>query len=290
MNARIALAVLLLLTGRVGAGEIDKAKLRKLAELPTVTVVAGVGFSTTSGFTFNDEKPDPAAEIVRLRKQLQGDATDAERYQRLGLLYHKIDQKKASEEAYAKAVALCRRQVREHPEDKRWLARLGDALVATDQADEGEKLLRRAIREAPEDWRAWLALAQCLDGRAVHAVTGDEGFTLRFASEKLIVSTLLKKKPTAQQIAQMRRLHKEARACYDRAVTLAPRETKPYFWRAASSWGHGAIEAGLRMAKVEKADLVAALLTPDVAADMSRVARLSPDDPRLSGWRCSWRS
>ena len=67
MKARTILLALILLAGRVEAGTIDKPKLRKLAELPTVSI----RFSTTYGCTFNDEKPDPAAEeVARLRKQL----------------------------------------------------------------------------------------------------------------------------------------------------------------------------------------------------------------------------
>ena len=110
---------LILLASRVEAGTIDKPKLRKLAELPTVSVSVSIRFSTAYGFTFNDEKPDPAVEIVRLRKQLQGDASDAERCQRLSRLYSKADREKESDEAAVKAISICRQQVREHPKDMR---------------------------------------------------------------------------------------------------------------------------------------------------------------------------
>ncbi|HWG42125.1 MAG TPA: tetratricopeptide repeat protein, partial [Gemmataceae bacterium] len=283
MNTRMVLLAVILLAGRVEAGTINKPKLRKLAELPAITITSVIRFSTTYGYSFNQEKPNAVAEIARLRKQLKGDASDAERYQRLSLLYAKADRTKESDEASAKAVALCRQQVREHPQDMRWLAQLGDALVEDGQTEEGEKLLRRAVKEAPNEWRAWLALAQCVDGLSLRAVTGDKPFTFRYADHKLLIPALLKTKPTEKQIAAMRRLRKEAKADYDRAIALAPREAKSYLWRAASHGIHGAVEAGLHMGRGEKVNVMMYLVTPECAADMSRAARLSPNDPAAIG-------
>lgn len=283
MTARTALIALVLLAGRAQAAEVNKVRLRELADLPTINVTAGIGFSTIYGFSFNDAKPDPEAEIARLRKQLQGDASDAERYQRLGLLLAKTDHKKESDEAYARAVALCREQVREHPDGMRWLARLGAALVDAGQSAEGEKLLRHVVEKAPKEWRAWLALARYVDEQSLRAAIGDERFTITYADHNLMISALLKKKPTEKQLEEMRRLWKEARADYDRAVSLAPQEVQPYFRRAASNWMHGAVEAGLRRGKGEKVNQTAELLRPEVAADLSQVARLSPDDPLAIG-------
>lgn len=285
MNARavFAFVALSLIAGRAPAGGLDKAKLRKLAKLPEVSVVVSVQFSSTLGFSFNGEKPDPLAEIARVRKQLKGDPSDAERYLRLGRLYAKAQLKKEEKQADAKAVALCRQQVREHPDDMRWLAQLGDALVSTGKEEEGEKLLRRAVKEAPNEWRGWLGLAKCVDGLALRALLGDEHFSLHFHDAKAVIPELLKRKPTAKQIAEMRRLWKEARRDYDRAVELAPREIEPYFRRIASNWIRGMLEAGLRAVKGEKVDMMAAVITPECAAGMSRIARLTPDDPKKVG-------
>ncbi len=225
MRARMVLVALILSAGRVEAGAIDKPKLRELAKLPEISVIASVVMSSTFGFTLNEEHPDPAAEIARLQKQLTGDAGDVERYQRLGKLYHKTGKDKESEEAYSKCVALCREQVSKHPEDMRWLARLGDALTDNGQDEEGEKLLRRAVKEAPDDWWAWLALARNLDVRAVRAVMGDRTFKFHFVNQKFLLNTMMDRKPAAKQIAQMHRLQKEADRCYDRAVQLRAERT-----------------------------------------------------------------
>ncbi|HEY7425286.1 MAG TPA: hypothetical protein VH682_13725 [Gemmataceae bacterium] len=285
MKARIAfvLVALLFLAARTPAGHVDKVKLRELAELPTVSVTVGINFSITFGFSFNGKKPDPLAEIAQLQKQMKGDPSDVERYLRLSRLYTKAKREKKSDESDAKAVAICREQVRKHPDDMSWLARLGEALVSSDEIDEGEKLLRRAVKDAPKEWRAWLGLAECVDRLALRVISGDKPFSIRYFDEKVMISALGEKQPTAKQIADTRRLWKEARRYYDRAVELAPRQTKPYFLRIGSNWIHGAMEMGLRKNKGGKVNLLSALFTPEIAADMGRIARLTPNDPKNIG-------
>ncbi|MGH7222126.1 MAG: hypothetical protein ACRELF_02765, partial [Gemmataceae bacterium] len=116
MTLRTSLIAFLVLAGQAAAAEIDKTRLRQLATLPTVSLIANFGVSTKTGFYYNDMKPDPRVEIARIVKELKGDASDAEHYVRLGIFYSKADREKESENAYAKAISLCRQQVKEHPE------------------------------------------------------------------------------------------------------------------------------------------------------------------------------
>ena len=263
---------------------MDKPRLRQLAKLPTFEVISGFGFSETNGLIFNGEKPDrPVVEISRIRKELKGDAGDAERYLRLGALYEKVERKKESEDAYAKAIALCRQQVKEHPDDMHRLAQLGDALFQNGDSKEAEALLRRAVKAAPNEWRVWVALGKCVDNRALQTILGDEHFSFHFVDEKIMNPGLFTKKPKADQIAEMRRLRQEARRCYDRAVELAPQETKPYICRIGLLFCHGAIDAGLRAVQGEPVNMMAAVLTPACAADTRRIARLSPNNPKAVG-------
>lgn len=277
-----ALVATLLVAGRTDAG-VDKAQLRKLVRLPEVDVSAGVYFSTTFGFVFNGETPDPLAEIARLQQQLKGDARDVECYLQMGRLYFHARREKEAREVHARAVALCRQQVREHPDDMSWLARLGEALIWADQEKEAEPILRRAIKDAPNEWRAWLALGECLDCRAIQMAFGDKGVTFHYLDEKVVISALREQQLTAKQVADMRRLWKEARRCHDRAVELAPAETKPYFHRIRSNISDALSEMGLRGDKEEVTKVLAAVFTPENTADMSRIARLTPENAKNIG-------
>jgi hypothetical protein len=70
-------------------GEWNHFRILMLGDRVTVS-------SSTFGFSFNGEKPDPLAEIARLRRQLKGDPSDAECYLRLGRLYSKAEKEKES--------------------------------------------------------------------------------------------------------------------------------------------------------------------------------------------------
>ena len=279
----LTLVALILTTPFAQAGGIDKAKLRKLAELPEVSASFCINYSTTLGFYFNGNKPDPLAEVARIRKQLKGDASDAERYLRLSWLYSKAGREKEADEADTKVIALCRKQMREHPDDMRCLALLGEALVRSGEIKEGETVLRRAVKEAPKEWRAWLALAAYTDLLALKAILGDKSFSVRTVDGKILSSTLNEKKPTSEQIAKMRRLRDEARGYYARAIEFAPRETEPYFRRLGSSWEFAFVEAALHTQKGKHTDTMALLATPECAADMTQIARFSPDNPNRVG-------
>lgn len=279
----LALVALLVIAGRSHAGQMDKARLRALAKLPEINFAIGVGFSTISGLRFG-ENADHLAEIERLQKQMRGDPSDAERYLLLGRHYRMAERTKEAEKAWAKAVALCRQQVREHPADRSWLIRLGEALIYTGDTKESEKVLRRAVKEAPTEWRGWLALAECLDGLSARAIFGEKPVSFHIHDAKLLIPALLQQKPTAEQIAEMRRLRKEARRYYDRAVELAQgKEAKPYLRRLAWTGGNGILEAGLRILQGERVNPTAFLHSPEYIADMRQIARLSSDDPRTIG-------
>ena len=122
-----------------------------------------------------------------------------------------------------------------------------------------------------------------MDGQSLRAIMGDKPFSFHYADHNLMIPALLKRKPTEKQIADMHRLRKEARSLLRPRGCVRARETKPYFWRAASLWLHAVVEAGLRMGRGEKVNLNAELISPECAADMSRLARLSPNDPKTIG-------
>src|SRR5690348_18331769 len=98
MKMRTILLALLALTCQNAAAQMNKPRLRQLAQMPTVNAVfTGFHVSQTRGILFGEEEETPPLEeIARIRKELKGDASDAERYQDLGFLYARTKQKKAS--------------------------------------------------------------------------------------------------------------------------------------------------------------------------------------------------
>jgi internalin A len=282
VKMRIVCLALLVLAVPTGAAEINKSRLRELAKLPTITFEFGVKFSTSDGFVMGGRKPDYLAEIARIRKDLTGDDRDAERYLRMGVLYAKLDRGREAKEASQKAVDLCRQQAKAHPDDMSRLALLGEALVCDNQGEEGEALLRRAVKTAPKEWRAWLVLGKRVDDRAAGEIVGDMPLSAHFIGGKAMLK-IFEKKPQPEKIAGWRSLHEEALRCFERAVALAPRETRPYVYRAGSIFKAGLVEAGLQSERGKQVDLMKKVLTPAYASDLRTIARLSADEPSAVG-------
>lgn len=276
---------LLVLAGPVRAAEMDKAKLRLLAALPVPdNFVLGISFSSSKGFVFAGEKTEPpSVQIDRIRQELKGDDSDAERFYRLRFLYEKAKRQKEADDAKAQAIALFRQQVKKHPHDMRRVAQLGDALCFSGETKQGEQMLRRAVKEAPDDWRVWQLLGDSLDHQALWTITGQKNNWIHLHTHEAIHTEVVDKKPTAEKIAEWRNLRQEALRCYDRAVKLAPKEREPHVYRAASLFVHGVIEAGLRNVHDERVSIWNAFLTPAFADETRQIARLFPNDPKAVG-------
>src|SRR5262245_53239671 len=143
MRKGFALSVcVLVVTGAAVAGDVDKARVRQLIQLPRVTALGGIGFDGAGRFTAPGDLDEAPNEIAALQQALSKDADNAEHWARLAELYGQTHKKELGEEAQKKALALFRQRAAASPEDGFTLARLGDALPATEH-EEAEKLLRR---------------------------------------------------------------------------------------------------------------------------------------------------
>src|SRR5689334_11129013 len=95
----------------LGAQEIDKKALREALQLPSVYLQLVTATSSIPVWP----APNVKGGIAELVKAMEGNANDAERYQRLSDLYAEARDKKASAVASAKAVELYRQRVNADP-------------------------------------------------------------------------------------------------------------------------------------------------------------------------------
>jgi tetratricopeptide (TPR) repeat protein len=139
-RSSLVFMMLVLGIGKVSAAEMDKARLRQLASLPKFRGELMVTISRSRGLRFNEPSRPATEEIARLKKLLNSGGPDS--YLRLGDFLSRQGDREEADRIYAKAVALCRKRVREHPENMRFLAQLGDALLRTEQSKEGQTSAR----------------------------------------------------------------------------------------------------------------------------------------------------
>jgi tetratricopeptide (TPR) repeat protein len=309
------LAVFAAITAPAAAQQIDREKLRRVARFPDLSVNVGFGLSLRRGLILSlAEKPDTRAEIAALQKAMKRDASDAERYYRLGLLYSQAAEERKSalttkaqttqgirlevraldaperldharsEQAIARSVQLYRQRVKSRPRNGRLLAQFGEALSASSKQAEAERVLRQAVEVAPREWRAWVALGIFLSGRRDKVLLGDVETRDTTDLEVLVqrFAQLLQKKPSPEQIEKSQKLADEARHCFDRAVAVAPREPQVYVRRATFGSLEGILQSVVHALGGEPRNspttFFGAMLSPDRLADWRQVARLSPHD------------
>jgi tetratricopeptide (TPR) repeat protein len=279
---RPALAVVVLLAAAVplSAQQVDKAKLRQTLKLPTIQMMQGIILSSTQGVQLVGQARDAKEEIARITKELKGDATDAERYDELCGYHGELGDKEAAKKAAAKAVELFRTRLKERPEDGRLLAKLAGSLADVGAADEAEAIYQRAIQVGAGDWYCWKALGSRRLNQFFRAINTLED-TDRYVGYAEMRQWLQEGKVSKEAAQKGVALLKEAAACYDKAVELAPNKYDVYHHRASLGWVLGELEAALYAAAGQKA--AAADHAATVSKDLIRAAELQPDEPRLMG-------
>lgn len=274
---RKATALLVFVTvsaSAAAAEEFDRARLRGLVQLPTLTFLFGVGVNSEDGIVLMGEKVDAPAEIAALLKQMKGDASDAERYHRLARLYSLQLQKDESKQARARATELYRQRAKADPRNGYALAQVAQTL----EVAEAEPLLRQAVKLSPDDWRCWVELAKCQDGRAVEALFGDPLLGSAATLDKML-QVLTQRPVAADVLRKATREREEAKACYDKAVSLAgPRDAGPYTCRTASRCFFNFVEAGLDLAQGKQTNPFLAMFSADCLPDLREAARRNPED------------
>ena len=259
-----------------GARAVDRDKLRKAVSLPLDEVKVGFGFNDRGGFT-QSTKPRPRPEeIAEIEKNLKGDVTDAERYYDLASLYSRAGQRAKAEQAGRKCITLLRKQMEERPDDNTTRILLAQALQVVEELQEAEVLLRRVVKDCPKDWHAWVELGQLLAKKSYKVVTGKAQF-LGGGPDGLL-QWIRAAAPTPRQIAQSRQDCKEASACFDRAIALAPGEAEVYGRRGSFRYLNVFLVTALRSYQGEKLDLEIPFLGADAWSDLRRAVELRQDD------------
>jgi tetratricopeptide (TPR) repeat protein len=201
--------------------------LRQLITLPpmhfTVNVVASRG-----QLRWRQDLGTPE-EIAKLQKELRGDSTDAQQLLQLGRLFEDAGRTNQAALAYSNAVTAFRQQVENQPKDGKLLAGLGEALANISQRLEAETVLRRAVTVSPRDRACWTQLGLFLSDSS-HFVLYPEKTPQDLMESPALLAT--KYKPSAAQFERAEKLSRESMECFDRAISLAPKDALGFQARA----------------------------------------------------------
>jgi hypothetical protein len=260
---------------------VDKTKLRKLADLSVASVSLEWDFDSNT----NILNPQAAAKrIAVLEKELQGDATDAERYGELAELYEGENRpEKATAAIRDKAKQLFEERIKSEPANG-WLhAQLASILWPDEAAIEMEAL--EAVRCSPKDYRCLQTLGGIRFRQVIQqflsteprSVLPKKGLSLAQLVERIWASQV-----SPEQVKQAERLLQESSNCFDKAVALAPEELEVYQWRLDFQVRAGYLRCVLSKQQHQPLpDCRRGFQETDIFGDMRQIARLRPDDPEI---------
>jgi tetratricopeptide (TPR) repeat protein len=266
------------------APKFDAERLRSLAKLPTVNLQIGFDILTELGFTLSGEPLDlsklkpPSARVAELRKALTGDERDAERLSDLAGLYMKLGATNDAQAVRTKAAGYFRDRLKAESGHGWWRSQLGRVLLASGQAEEGEKLLQSATELTPRDWQCWEAWGEMFASRAL-AVLSVTNLEVTIQDGATLNRTTSHPNLTAAEREKARHCYDEAKRCYDQAVAVAPDNIEVYTARMCFRWlATQLLEPILDPTETPKGPVAALAMPSNVLADLKKVAALTTND------------
>lgn len=281
----IVLLMLVLLPADAALSPDEQAQLRQMLRLPRLgTGTVGIGFSFTKGIVlegWTDEVPRHEQEIRTVLQALKGDASDAERYQRLAALYSQDGDDANARRCIRLAVGLYRDRGAAKSKDAAVVTAFARALFDAGEFDECEPVARRAAGINPKDWQPWSMQGSILSQRAFTNLWGSASYQID-SLDLAAVAARANRFPTAAMRAADKEFGKAMEAA-DRALALAPNEPKVYFDRLGIDT-IGAILVALKKvtqgADWDASRLHAEVFSTNTLNDLWRIADLTPHDPK----------
>ena len=156
----------------VAGGEVDREKLKRVVDLPTVGENWWFYGFALDGRVLEGGETAQLVDVAALAADLAGNETDAERWMDLAAACRRDGDVAQSEHAISKAVAIFRDRCAALPDDGRPRAALGLALVASGDDRAGQQAIDTAANAKHAAWASEAASADLLVLRAAGLVAG----------------------------------------------------------------------------------------------------------------------
>lgn len=266
----------------ITAQENREEKIRKVISMPTIGLQFGIVYDSKDGITLQGEtKPPKKVRIAHLENQLTGTPKDARLLLKLSNLY---EDKHKGKQIASKALEFAQQQLKRHPQKAESWILLADCQAGLNQYDRAEKTFQQAVEKFPNEPECWIGFGQFLGGRSITAYFG--GNQNHDFSMNALLSLAMQRRVNPEDKIRGDKLRTRAKACFDKAVEVAPNQAKPYTNRAAYRLFHDVLMAtmiGVGEKKKAPPNLKKYMFSPDLIPDLQKAAELSPNDPRTVG-------
>jgi tetratricopeptide (TPR) repeat protein len=272
---------------------VDIARLCRAVPRPSLQFSFQLGIGTNE-IMLGDDATWPE-QIAMLRKALQKSPKDTAARFRLARLLQaqESDNSKETSMLFSQVERETSAALRKTPSNIELLLRLGFCQHDQKRDADAEKTLRQAVALAPNDWRTHNALADTLSGRNLAGLTDDKALQekLTQASQARDLSTLasltrqlFQRNIAPERLATLRRRSAEALACYERAISLAPRQAEPVINRLLFQ-AFGSADSLEKLAAPDNEEAVQSLVknvfSTEYIAALKLAQESSPDNPKI---------
>ena len=257
-------------------------RLRELVVFPQMRLNFSFGLSFAENAWGTSQNDDAPAEIVRLRAALNQNPADLKQLLRLGDLLDDAGDTNGSLACYEKVEALSRGRAGTNPQDGKNLTFLGNALDAMGEREAAEKELRLATVVSPQEWWCWVTLGNYLAKDGILTLFPENLRGEAFPNGQSPPEELLNYHPAPAALARSEAEGTEAARCFERAVSVAPKEAEVYFQRAGfmsiSNWCHCFSRHFRNQEVITPAAWSLAFFSQETADNLRRAAELNPDN------------
>lgn len=205
-------------------------RLRELVVEPAVNI----SFNFPQGESRADFLDDylVPAEIAKLRKETKEHPDDPERLLELGTLVDRSDETNNGTEYYEQAEKAARKKSAMRPQDGPTLTCLGNALDYLGGDSEAESVFRKATMVSSNEWKCWVGLGKFLGKHALRGLVPQDYTNQNALSLDTLLSATATYTPPPDALSKSVAMRKESEQCFERAISLAPKEPDVYLARA----------------------------------------------------------
>jgi tetratricopeptide (TPR) repeat protein len=264
-----------------GAGvKVGKQRLRELVVVPKIDLTSNYPlYPSRAEFVEDHLVP---TEIGRLQKEIKEHPGDAERLSRLAALLVR-NGAMGEARAYSKqAEEAAREKSDARSNDGPTLTSLADALYNLGKIPEAESVYRKATMVSSNEWKCWVGLGKFLGDQACSVLMPEsqpgpisfDGSVPALASSQL-----------PEALAKAESMRKESEKCFDRAISLSPKDADAFLARARVQMEYNITDSLLHYYRdrqpLKPDDMQRIYYGAAVVRYLKQAAALCPDDARI---------
>ena len=283
----LGLGILALALPAFGAAPPHGAqRLRELVVFPELNLNFNFGLRFNGASWIISDTDDLPDDLARLREEVKKEPDNLPRLLELAYLLDTDGQTNESHTCYQHAATLCDNHASANPKDGLNLTRYGEALSGLGQDQKAESYFRRAVLVSSNDWHCWTGLGNFQRQRFGNVLF--RGLTN--VAELVTIMTSPDTpdfRPTPANLKEAQALETEAANCFDRAVSVAPKDAEPYLQRGgfqAMAYGQNGLLRHFKNSEPFDTTLWAAgFYSSGLVTNLQMAAALNPRNPEYVG-------